>query len=319
MQLEGRVFVGRVEGRLHLEVTNMQRRAGHERDIAEDAAHAPEVLILDIAAVAPAVDLDRDHVLAGRQILRDIELGRHARVLAVSDLLAIDPHVECRVDAVEQKIDLAAAPLSGNGELAAVGADRVALIVRRPGVIVGSIGDAREIALERIRDVGVDGGAVALHLPVRGDGNFLPRTHVEIWLVKIYRAKLRALDPVEFPRAVERLQWKKRGPQRAPPFIGKRSERGAPWLLVDSEHVRVFPVTRGRIIRLGNQDRAHKRQTEQQRANSLHFRFTSQRWINSTRILLCCALGQNRKHGVPGISQNGISSSEISADWAKSS
>ena len=110
MQLEGCIFVRAVERREDLEVADVQRRAGDERYVAEDAAHAPEVLVFHVAAVGPAIDFDRDGVLAGLEILGDVELGDHAGVLAVADLLAIDPDVVGGIDAVEEQVGLAAVP-----------------------------------------------------------------------------------------------------------------------------------------------------------------------------------------------------------------
>ena len=53
----------------------MDFRCGIEIHLAGDTREAPEVLILEIRAVAPAHDLHGDKVLAWLQIFREIELG----------------------------------------------------------------------------------------------------------------------------------------------------------------------------------------------------------------------------------------------------
>src|SRR6266567_820425 len=110
-------------------------------------------------------------------------------------------------------------------------------------MVVGSIGHPRIIALERIRNVRVDGGAVSLHLPVRRNGNLLPGTHVEVGLIEISRAKFRALHPMELPHTIERLNESRlvmlvegRG------FAGEWAVGSASWFLVDSVNARVLPI-----------------------------------------------------------------------------
>ena len=59
------------------EVLNVDLRRGIEIHLAGDTREAPEVLILDIGAVAPAHHLHGDEVATFLQILGDIELGSH--------------------------------------------------------------------------------------------------------------------------------------------------------------------------------------------------------------------------------------------------
>ena len=80
------------------EVTDVDLGPRNQVDIAKNPAQTPEVLVLQIGAIAPAIDLGRDQILAGPQIVGDIELGRRAAALAVAHLLAINPQVKGRLD-----------------------------------------------------------------------------------------------------------------------------------------------------------------------------------------------------------------------------
>ena len=72
----------------------MDLRGGIEIDLTGDTCKAPEVLILEVRAIAPAHDLHGDEVTAWLQVFRDIELGCDLGVLRVAYVLAIDPDEE---------------------------------------------------------------------------------------------------------------------------------------------------------------------------------------------------------------------------------
>ena len=74
---------------------------GPEKYVAKDAAQPPEILIFEIAAITVAIDFDGQCVLAVLEILGDVEGGGSAAILAVANFLAVDPHIECGIDAVE--------------------------------------------------------------------------------------------------------------------------------------------------------------------------------------------------------------------------
>ena len=102
---------------VYAEIAKLGLRHGVERDVAVDAAEAPRILVLHVRAVRPAVRLDGDRVFTGLQVLRDVELGGEAAVLAVADLLSVDPEVESAEHAVESDEHLASLPCSWSGEL----------------------------------------------------------------------------------------------------------------------------------------------------------------------------------------------------------
>ena len=95
------------------EIPEEGRRAGQQRDLAVDAADPPEVLALEVAAVAPAEDGNGHGVRAGAHPVGDPELGGSPAALAVAHEGAVHPHEECGIDAVESQEDLA--PLQASG------------------------------------------------------------------------------------------------------------------------------------------------------------------------------------------------------------
>src|SRR5664279_3396799 len=74
-----------------------------------------------------------------------------------------------------------------------------------PRVIIRRICHSWYVAFKWISYVRVDWRAVPVHLPVRRNRDFLPRINVEIGLIEVNGAKIWAFNPVEIPRAVERL------------------------------------------------------------------------------------------------------------------
>ena len=64
----------------HCQILNMCLRGSIEVHLTGNTRKAPEVLILEIRAIAPAHDLHGDEVLAWLQIFGDIELRSHLRV-----------------------------------------------------------------------------------------------------------------------------------------------------------------------------------------------------------------------------------------------
>ncbi len=242
-QAAGAVVVGEagVEG----EVADVERGGGPEVNVAEDAREAPEILVLEVGAVAVTPDGDGEGVFAVLEVGREVELGGGAAVLRVADLAAVHPEAEGGGDAVEDHEGLAVAPAGGDLEVAAVGGDGVALGEGGP-VARGLAHDARGVLVERIRDVGVDGGAVAVHLDVRRHGDGFPGGDVEGGILETRRQAVRRRGPVDTPVAVERD-----APRRGVAVADERGGGGgvgelggAGGLLVDAKDGGVFPVGR---------------------------------------------------------------------------
>ena len=128
--------------------------------IAEDAAHAPHVLIFQIAAVAPAQYHDRQAVLTGPQDRREIEFGRQPAVLGIAHPPPVAPQMKRRVHAVKDDAGLPAL----KPRVIHIKCERVTA-----GWVL--LRHKRRINGDRIGDVGVDGRVKPLHLPVRRHGH----------------------------------------------------------------------------------------------------------------------------------------------------
>ena len=176
----------------HEKVADVGGGHGDQVHVPVDAADPPEVLTLQVAAVAPSVDLHRHIVCARPHGVGDSELGRRAASLAVAGQVAVDPDVEGGVDAVEVQEHLPPFPSGRQLEGAAV---------RPHGVVV--VGDARRVRGERIGLVPVDGVTVAFELPVAGHLDLVPRGHVELRLEEVHRTRAGTRSPVKLPRAVQ--------------------------------------------------------------------------------------------------------------------
>ena len=242
----------------------MHFRRRINRDRAENARQAEHVLRLKEGAVGIAVHLDRDARLFARlHELRNVEARGIAGILGEADVLAVHPHVEERIDAVEVQKDLASLPVGGNVELAQVGPDFVAVEIRRARLVRGLAHDALlpvadgDLVLEDHRLIDVHRQtvfvvAVALlgnadDVPVRRHRNLVPARRVEAFLEKVLRAFLRRAAPVEFPRAVERAPVARifrknlfRGLR-----VGERRERRARHFFVQREIAHAVHVARG--------------------------------------------------------------------------
>ncbi|KPC71616.1 hypothetical protein ADL26_15355, partial [Thermoactinomyces vulgaris] len=113
------------QGRVDLEVAQVDGGKGVEEDRPEDPGEADHVLVFHPVAVREAVDLDGDQVGSGADVVGDVEFGGGEGAFAVADLGAVDPQVEAGLDAFEVEVDAAALPGRGEREGPAVLADRV--------------------------------------------------------------------------------------------------------------------------------------------------------------------------------------------------
>ena len=186
------VVVDEVHG--GVEVADLRLRRREEHHVAVDAGVAEEVLVLEVRAVAPAVDLHGEEVVAGTEVFRDVELVGGAAVLAVAHLLAVHPHVVGAVHALEAQVHGAVLPGVRHGERGAVGRNGIVVAVRVGRIVGVGIGDVR-----------VNRHAVALQLHAARHVDVVPAGIVEAGLVEILRTLRRGAAPVVVPRAVERF------------------------------------------------------------------------------------------------------------------
>ena len=175
--------------------------AGKNPHAAGDAAQAPEILILQPGTVAPAEDFQGQQVIGpGLDELRDVEPGFQLAVLAVADLLPVDPNPYVGGRRTDAEHDLAALPRSRNGKSRPViahvivfrGNDgRIILIVSPPG----------------IADINVHRVAEAVEFPMARNGNRPPGGIIVFHGLKTFQAAVDGLVEMELPVAgkVERF------------------------------------------------------------------------------------------------------------------
>ena len=121
--------------------------------------------------------------------------------MCVAHLLAVHPHVGGAIHAIEVQVYLSSVPCGRHFHHTAVAAHGIRLV--QDGVAFLSLDEGRQVA-EGIGHIGIDGCAVALHLPARRHGYLLPLLVVETGLVEVHGSVLGLCRPVELPHAVER-------------------------------------------------------------------------------------------------------------------
>ena len=179
------------------QVFNVYLRPCIEIHLAGDAGEAPEVLVFEVGAVAPAHHLHGDEVLALLQVFSNVELGSHLRILAVAHVFAIDPHLEVAGGRAHVEVDLLTVPVGGQVERAAVGT----------GVVVG-LADVGWVVVESgtpgVAGVLVDFVAVALNLEKTGHGEVHPLRVIELQREEVRWGEVMVFHKVEAPLALHR-------------------------------------------------------------------------------------------------------------------
>ena len=196
-------------GELHL-------RRSHKENVAIDAAQAEHVLIFEITAIAPAIHFHGYGVYSFFYEAGDVESGVVGAVLAISHALAVDPHIECAVHAVEVHKHFLAFPLGRHGELANIRAHGIGFV--HYGIAVLRL-DKRWIVVDGVHHIGVDGSAVAEHFPVAWHIDFVPFVGIVIRCKEFCRTGFGTWRPMEFPLAVEAHSAARIGVN---PRLGKR-------------------------------------------------------------------------------------------------
>ena len=180
-----------------VQVLDAGLRPRRQESLPGDARETPEILVLQVGPVAPAEDLQGDEgVLAGLDEFRDVETRLQLAVLAVTHFLAVHPHADVGGGAAYGEEDITPRPVGGNRHAAAVLSD-VVVLGRDDGRIV------REMPVPGVRDVGVEGIAVAIQLPHPGHGDRVPGGVVHAGLEEVRRTGAGRLIPAELPDAVE--------------------------------------------------------------------------------------------------------------------
>ena len=172
----------------------------HQVHVAVNAGQAEHVLVFQVRAVAPFVHLHGHGVAALFHIARNVKFGVVVGALAVARLPAVHPHVEGRIHPVEVQVHPLSLPGVRQGEVPAVRAHGIGLLLYR--IALHRLNEGRIVG-EGIGDIDIQRSSVALHLPVGGNLYLLPGAHVEGRLVKQQRTLLGGLCPVEFPFPVK--------------------------------------------------------------------------------------------------------------------
>lgn len=174
---------------------------GGQIDVAEDSGESPKVLALEVGSIGVAVDLDGEGVLSLFQEVGEVEFGRSAGVLRVSDFLPVAPKVEGRRNTVEGNGGLASFPTIGKREAFAIGGDGISFLVSRE-VLLRFAHDAGRIFFEGVGVVTIDRSSVALEFNIRWDRDGFPSGIVKIGLKEVGGAFFGMVDPVKLPWTV---------------------------------------------------------------------------------------------------------------------
>ena len=242
---DGRPAVTGVRLGCHPVIGDVHQGAHPELHGAENAGKPPHVLVFQIAAVTPSVHFHGQLVPARTQIPGYVEFGRRHGVLAVADFLTIHPDIHGGMHPAEMKDEVLAEHLLRNVHKGHIRTDGIAVLVSGP--VPGRFGShARAVPLEGIADVDIDGRAVALRLPVAGNGNRSPAADIIVLPVEVGRTLLRIPAPVEKPLSVQAHDF------HALLFPRRQLKCRVIRQLVDSQHGRILPV---RNLRPGRQGR----------------------------------------------------------------
>ena len=232
-----------VHGPVHMDILQAVHLPGIDLHAAGDAAQAPEILILQVGPVAPAEDLQGQEVLPRMDILRNVETGLQLAVLAVADLLPVDPDADVRGRGADVQADLPSDPAAVHGESATVLAGIIVLRGRDRRIVL-------VMAAPGIADVDIQRIAKAVEFPVAGNGNRAPLAVVIVRRLETAEAAVDGLVEMELPRTVQ-----------AQRLLLVRHEGCAHRHPVDFEDIRILPVGKRVLacLRLsGGEDRPEK-------------------------------------------------------------
>ena len=168
-------------------ISNMNQRALPQLNRSEDTRKTPHILIFEIAAIAPSINFDSQTITSLFHKLRDVELSRGHRILAISYLLPIYPNIHSRLHTAKMKdkitiIDI----LLGDIKKSNIRTYRVAMVKRIP-IAIWFAGHSRIVRLERIGHIRIDRYTISLHLPVSWHRNHVPATYIVIVAIEIGR------------------------------------------------------------------------------------------------------------------------------------
>ena len=172
---------------------------GIQIHLAGYTCKAPEVLVLQIATVAPAHYLHGYQVLARLQILSDVKLCSHLRVLRVAHVLAVHPHAQVAGGRTHVEVHLLTLPVLWQVECAAI-RTRVVVHLAHVWRIVLKCG------APCITNILVYLVAIALHFEESWHWEVHPLRVVILQREETLRRILMILHKVEFPLTLHRQE-----------------------------------------------------------------------------------------------------------------
>ena len=168
-----------------------------EIHLAGNTREAPEILILQIATVAPTHNLHGNQVLTWLQILGDIKLSGHLRILRVAHVLTVHPNSQVTGSRTYMEENLLTFPVCRQVESATI---RTRVVVRLANVWrIVLKGCAPSISHVLIGLV-----AIALNLKQTGNRKIHPFRVVVLQGIESLRRILMVLYEIELPLTLHR-------------------------------------------------------------------------------------------------------------------
>ena len=166
----GKIFVKLC---LECEIPKVDFRGGIEVHISVNTAEPPEILVLQVRAIAPSVHLHGDHIFTLADKFCDIKLsGSHAS-LTVAHLFTIHPDIKSTLYSCKVNKDFLSIPIFRNNKLSSVGSHRVGQFIVCE-VLRGFPHYIGGIFSKWKSHVSIDGLSIAFHLPVGGNFDIVP-------------------------------------------------------------------------------------------------------------------------------------------------
>ncbi len=181
-----------VQRRRHGVIAQTGLRFGIQINAALDAGQAPEILILKVGTIGPAIHFDRDGVFTGADKLVQFELRRQLGILRIADPPAIHPNIISRAGRADLQEHVALLPAGRQVEVAPVGADLVQFV--RNEWLVG---------WKRVDDVGENRLAIALRLYHAGHLDAAPLADVVGGLEEVLRPRFGRRRISEGPGSIQ--------------------------------------------------------------------------------------------------------------------
>ena len=152
---------------------------------SENTRKPPHILVFEVRAVAPTVNLHGKAVFALGNEFCDVKLGGRHRILAVTHQLAIDPNIKRRMYAAKMQYQIFGEHILVNVEKCNIRAYGISVFVCGP--ILWRFGSyARTVAHKRVIDVYVNRHSEILRLPIARHGDLVPIAYVVISVLKIF-------------------------------------------------------------------------------------------------------------------------------------